>query len=346
MQRETGKRDKNLELVGDLELNVKTIVEYITVTNWSTSFAYIKNAIYDLRNTTSSANVSSESPNSYQISDRLALAVARVLPFFCVDGPKLGLIVQELCSSYLHFRKSYQDTVAFALPPLIMRWIERHPDQFVRLHSLHKRFDGGADTLFDMTQTGNDNGKRKSALYPLQLTLLLLLPDVFEVASNMSETRSTSMLKKVSFLDGLRKALKNGNERAGYCLVALLRVARYFDGSGEAALASFAMDVQNEVKDAIFNQPASGSPDAVFGQDMITGALVSLASLNINGRVAAPINSCMASCAPNKQKIAIVQACSYFAKHPHSLESKTLLGSAIPFMQSHFEVRLGKAWCC
>ncbi|KAM4066974.1 GTPase-activator protein for ras-like GTPase domain-containing protein [Hirsutella rhossiliensis] len=261
-QREMGDSDKSSHLfehAGGLGAYVKTIVEYITATNWSSSFAYVKNVIYSIRTAPSLAD--------------LALVVARALPFFWVDGPKLGLIIQELCSSYLHFRKSCQNAVAAALPLLITRWVDRYPDQFVRLHSLHKKPDGGADTLFDMTQAGTDNGKRKTVLYPLQLTLLLMLPDIFEVASNMSEARSNSMMKKVNFLDGLKKALRNGNERAGYCLIALLRAARHFDSNSESALVSYAMDVQDEVKDVIFGHTVPPSPDApVFDQDMITGA--------------------------------------------------------------------------
>lgn len=327
--------------LGDMDAHVKTIVECITATSWSSSLAYIKNVVYSIRMTSSFADTSSEPPQSSQASEQLAIVLARALPFFWVDGHKLGLIIQELCSSYLHLRKSCQNAVAAALPLLITRWIDRYPTQFVRLHSLHKKLDAGADTLFDMIQTGTDSGKRKTVLYPLQLTLLLLLPDVFEVASSMSEARSSSMVKKVSFLDGLKSALRNGNERAGYCLVALLRAARHFDSNNESALVSYAMDVQDEVKDAILKQAAFSSLDApILDQDMTTGAFVSLAELDIHGCTDSLLKSCIVSTAPSRQKIAVVQACCYFAKQKCATESAALLEIALPFMQSQFEVRL------
>ncbi|PNY29462.1 Pentafunctional AROM polypeptide [Tolypocladium capitatum] len=326
-----------VETLGELDAYIKTVVEYITASSWSSSFTYVRNVVYSIR-TTSFTDASSELSGSSQAAEKLALVFMRLLSFFWVDGPRLGLIIQEICSSYLHFRKPCQNTVAVVVPLLITRWIDRYPNQFVRLHLFHKRLDGGADTLFDMTQTGTDNGKRKGVMYPLQMTLLLLLPDVFEVASNMREAKSNNLVKKVSFLDGFRKALRNGNERAGHCLVALLRAVRHFDVESDSALVSYAMDVQDEVRDAIFTRspPVPSAPN--FHQDIITGAFVSLAHLNLNGCVDTLIKTCISPSAPGKFKIAVVQACSYFAKQTHSARYKDLLDAAVPFMQSQFEV--------
>lgn len=328
-----------VECLGELDAHVKTVVEYITASSWSSSFTYVRNVVYSIR-TTSFADASSELSSSSQAAEKLALVIMRLLSFFWVDGPRLGLIIQEICSSYLHFRKPCQNTVAVVVPLLITRWIDRCPDQFLRLHLLQKRLDGGADTLFDMIQTGIDHGKRKGILYPLQITLLLLLPDVFEVASNMREAKSNSLVKKVSFLDGLRKALRNGNERAGYCLVTLLRAARHFDIESDSALVSYAMDVQDEVRDAIFTQSPPVSSAPYFHQDIITGAFVSLAHLNLDGCVDTLIKTCIAPSAPGRFKIAVVQACSYFARQTHPVKYKDLLDAAVPFMQSQLEVRL------
>ena len=325
------------DCLGELDVHVKTVVEYTTASSWSSSFTYVRNVVYSIR-TTSFADASSELSSSSQAAEKLALVVMRLLSFFWVDGPRLGLIIQEICSSYLHFRKPCQNTVSVIVPLLITRWIDRCPDQFVRLHLLHKRLDGGADTLFDMTQTGIDNGKRKGVLYPLQIALLLLLPDVFEVASNMREAKSNSLVKKVSFLDGLRKALRNGNERAGYCLVTLLRAARHFDVESDSALVSYAMDVQDEVRDAIFSQSLPVSSTPYFHQDIISGAFVSLAHLNLNGCVDTLVKTCIAPSAPDRFKIAVVQACSHFARQTHPIKYKDLLDAAIPFVQSQFEV--------
>ncbi|TDZ23023.1 Neurofibromin [Colletotrichum orbiculare MAFF 240422] len=248
--------------------------------------------------------------------DKAALAVLKILSFFWVDGQKLGLIIQEICSSFLHFRKSFQNTVAVVAPLLIIRWLERYPHEFVQQHTLHKRLDGGADTLFDMTQTVVDNGRKKGMLYPLQTTLLFLLPDVFEVASNLREAKSSSMAKKVGFLDGLRKALRNKNEQAAYSLVSLLRAARHFVAEDDAALVSYAMDVQDEVREAVFRR--SGSTDSsLFDQDLMTAAF-----------------SYLSPSAPQGFKAAVVQGCRYFARQPDAQLYEQLYLATGPFMRT------------
>ncbi|KAM3549189.1 hypothetical protein MY1884_008850 [Beauveria asiatica] len=256
----------------EIDRHVKVIVEFMTVSSWTVTFNYIRTVIHTVRST--AGDYHADVLKSVQQHERGALIVLRLLSFCWVDGSKLGLLIQELCSSYLHFRGAYQNTVAVAMPLLITRWIDKYPDEFVMLHRLHKRLDGGADTLFDMTQTATETGRRRVYLYPLQTTLLFLMPDVFEVASNLREAKGHSVIKKVSFLDSLRKALRNGNEQAGYCLVSLLRVARHFDVESDSALVSYAMDVQDEVRDAIFRPSiVSAAALPVWDQSMITAAL-------------------------------------------------------------------------
>lgn len=190
-----------------------------------------------------------------------------------------------------------------------------------------------------MAQAATDNGRRKGLFYPLQTTLLFLLPDVFEVASNMREAKSSGMVKKVTFLDGLRKASRNRNEQAAYCLVSLLRAARHFDVESDSALVSYALDVQDEVRDAVFRRITS-SEYGFFDQDMMTAAFVSLTHLNLDTSVSGFVDSCIAPGAPNSFKLATVQGCSYFAQQPYALRYHELFDAAIPFMRTQLEVSL------
>ncbi|EGX89201.1 Ras GTPase activator [Cordyceps militaris CM01] len=330
-----GPESLDFQLV-EIDRHVKVIVEYMSVSSWTVTFSYIRSVIHTVRSATGDSHM--DTAKNIQQHDRGALIILRLLSFCWVDGSKLGLLIQELCSSYLHFRGPYQNTVAVAIPLLITRWIDRYPDEFVMLHRLHKRLDGGADTLFDMTQTATETGRRRVYLFPLQTTLLFLMPDVFEVASNLRETKGHSVIKKVSFLDSLRKALRNGNEQAGYCLVSLLRVARHFDVESDSALVSYAMDVQDEVRDAIFRPSlASATALPVWDQSMITAALVSLSYLNLDGCVYNLYGGCVASSAPDGFKLAMIQACCYFAQLPDPEKYKDLFEKSIPLMRKQLE---------
>ncbi|KAG5985336.1 hypothetical protein E4U55_005420 [Claviceps digitariae] len=320
----------------EFDAYIKVIVEFISASNWSAAFEHVKNTIYSIR-TTPFPEGESES-HCRQEGETAALVTLRLLSFFWIDSFKLGLIIQEICSSYLHFRKPYQCAIAVVLPLLIARWIDRFPHEFVRLHSGHKRLDGGCDTLFDMTQTGVDNGRRKAVLYPMQITLLLLLPDVFEVASNLREAKTHNLIKKVSFLNNLRKALRKGNERAAYCLVALLRAARHFEANSDSALLSYAMDVHDEIRDSVLCLSLAGSSAPIFDQDMITVAFVSLAHLDPDGGVETLTKTCVSSSAPSIYKIAVIQACSYFIGQPRAGRYAELHNHALSFIQSEFEI--------
>ncbi|KAG6021606.1 hypothetical protein E4U40_005170 [Claviceps sp. LM458 group G5] len=290
----------------ELDAYIKTTVEFISASNWCAAFEHVKNTIHSTR-TTSFPGDEPEYDRRPE-GEATALTTFRLLSFFWIDRSKLGLVIHEICSSYLHFRKPYQSTIAVVLPLLVTRWIDRCPHEFVQLHSDYEKLDGGVDTLFDMTHTGVDNGRLKAVLYPMQITLLLLLPGVFEVASNLREAKSNNLIKKVSFLNGIRKALRNGNERAAYCLVALLRAARHFEAESDSALVSYAMDIHDEIRDSVFCLSPAGNPTLNLDQDMITAAFVSLAHLDPNGGVETLTNCCISPNAPNTYKIAVIQA--------------------------------------
>jgi len=216
--------------------------------------------------------------------------------------------------------------------------VDRQPSEFMQFHNLHKRLDGGADTLFDMALGAVENGRRKAIFYPLLTSLLFLLPDVFEVASNLREAKTGGLSKKVAFLDALRKALRNRNEHAGYCLVSLLRVARHFDAASDAALVSYAMDVQDEVRDAVFRRYPAGVDAPIFEQDMMTAAFVSLAHLNLDSSVDSLIQTCLVPSAPLNFKTAVIQGCRYFAGQNDPAKYEQLFAAAAPFMRDQLKV--------
>ncbi|KAL2257760.1 hypothetical protein VTK26DRAFT_9213 [Humicola hyalothermophila] len=319
---------------GAIEAHIKLIVEYVTASSWPAAFDFFRNVIYSTRNNMPAPGTSLPNPASPE-EERSALIMLRLVSYFWVDSQKLGLVIQEFCSSFLHFRKSSQNTIAVVLPQLITRWVDRYPAEFVQMHSVHspKRREAAPDTLFDMTLTVGDNARRKALLFPLQMTLLFLQPDVFEVASNMRDSKGSGMAKKVQFLDGLRKTLRNRNEQAAYCMVLLLRVARHFDAESDSALLSYAMDVQDEVKDNVFRRVSPGAEGSLFEQDILTAAFVSLSHLNFETCVESLAVNCLASSSPQSFKIAVIQACAHFARLGSSQQYQPLFTEASAFVQ-------------
>lgn len=331
-----GSRDGNDDLTA-AEPYIKTIAEFVSAANWSASFDYVRSAIRSKRTTASTQSNSSQSLTMSD-DDRSVLVTLKFLPYLWVDAQKLGLVMQELSSTFLHFRRMFQNTVALVAPLLIFKWIERYPWEFVRLHSQRRKLDGGPDTLADMTHSLGDNGRRRSSLYPFQTTLLMLVPEVFEVASNLRDTKGGNMTKRVAFLEGLRKGLRNKNETAGVCLVILLRAARHFPPESEAAFLSFVMDIQDELKDAVFRRHHPVGDGILFEQDLTTAALISLIHLNLNVYVDPLAQICAQTSAPLSFKVAIMQTCAYFARRPNAQDYRRLYVAVAPFIQHMLKV--------
>ncbi|KAI5862275.1 GTPase [Durotheca rogersii] len=331
-----GSRSMGQNDIEDVEPYVKVIIQFITAANWQASFEYARTIIFGIR-ATDTAHVHAGTAPAMSEEERSGLVMVRFLSYTWVDGQKLGFVIQELGSSFLHFRRTYQNSVATVMAILIIRWIEHYPADFVKMHNQHRKLDGGPDTLFDMTNTMSDAAKRRSTLYPLQVALLMLIPDVFEVASNLRDAKTSGMAKKVAFLEGLRKSLRNKNDSAGYCLVSLLRAARHFDENddSDAAIVSYAMDVQDEVRDAVFRRYHPNGDGVLFDQDLTTTAFISLAHLNFD--VESLTQSCLDPSAPISFKIAIIQACSYFARQPNAAEYRRLFTEAAGFIQAQLK---------
>ncbi|TGJ85449.1 hypothetical protein E0Z10_g3290 [Xylaria hypoxylon] len=326
-----GSRDSNDETAAT-EPYIKIIAEFVSAANWPASFDYVKSAIRSKR---AAAPAQTNSTQSLAMSedDRSLLVTLKFLSYLWVDAPKLGLVMQELSSTFLHFRRMYQNTVALVAPLLIFKWIERYPWEFVRLHSQRRKLDGGPDTLADMTHSLGDNGRRRSSLYPFQTTLLMLVPEVFEVASNLRDVKGGNMAKRVAFLEGLRKGLRNKNETAGVCLVILLRAARHFPSDSESAFLSYVMDIQDELKDAVFRRHHPVGDGILFEQDLTTAALISLIHLNPDVYVDSLAQVCAHTSAPLPFKVAIMQTCSYFARRPDPQDYRRLYVAVAGFIQ-------------
>ncbi|TAQ89305.1 hypothetical protein B7494_g2379 [Chlorociboria aeruginascens] len=303
-----------------IESYSRTILEYISCSNWSRVLEYLRQALRGLR-------------GNPALDDTSALVTIRLISCFWVDSRKLTNIIQELCGSFLHLRKAFQTTVAIALPLLITRWLERNPEEFIELHTMHKRLDGGADTLFDMAQTMIDSSRRRSLLFLFQTSLLFLLPDVFEVASNMRDAKSSNISKKVQFLEMLRKALRSRNESAIYCLVAILRVARHFPLNSDAALLSYALDVQDEIREAVFRKSAAGVEISPVDRGLITATFVSLVHLNFESAVETLTPSCLTQKSSPDFQIAAISACTHFTKQPNSSDYAPLYDKVMGFVQ-------------
>lgn len=64
--------------------------------------------------------------------------------------------------------------MANVLRKAIWNWIEVFPAEFVTLYQCQKRFEGGAEIIFDYCNNlADNNARRKAVFWPLQTMLLI-----------------------------------------------------------------------------------------------------------------------------------------------------------------------------
>lgn len=350
--------------IAEAENHVRLVVEYLTASSWPKAFEYFRSVLQRVRTTTPVQPMPSSPATTEE--DKVGLVILRISTYFWVDRQGLTQIFHELASCFLHLRRPFQNTFSLSAPMLVTRWIARYPHEFEQLHTEHLRLDGAPDTLFDMTLTIGENMRRRGALYPLQTGLLFLMPDVFEVASGMREARGGSLAKKSAFLEGMRKMMRNRIDQALACHISLLYVARYFQAESDAALLSYAFDIQAEVRDTVFRRPPAGSSPSGNGgitgggigggggtstsgsetgiveagrqdQDLITAAFISVIYLSFDLANDPLPSNCLAASAPLPWKIAVIQACTYFSRLENSQDFAPLFAAASAFVQ--FQIR-------
>ncbi|CAG8526331.1 12565_t:CDS:2 [Rhizophagus irregularis] len=227
------------EIINDIYRNAGRVIFYISASNWNVVFSRIRNRIGYLTST------NDEWPETSEL---------KLLECSDLNSKRLSMVLQELCSSFLHLKRSAQTMMANVLRKAIWNWIEVFPAEFVTLCQEQKRLEGGAEILFDYCSSlAESNPKKKSVFWPLQTMLLILCPDILFNAS-MSDV-SNSMSKKVAFLDSLKQSLRRSKlaEVAAVCYVDICKASTYVAKSDSSALLQIVPDIENDLKVRFLN---------------------------------------------------------------------------------------------
>ncbi|KAK6527837.1 Ras GTPase activating protein ira2 [Orbilia ellipsospora] len=249
--------------VSDLDKAVYSIMEFLSASNWPLVFQTLQRVLKQLR---------------HAGSDEFDANGIQLLAHVWINSKQLSQILSDIYAAFYHIKKPHQQLIAQLLPDTILKWIDTHPQEFINLHLSQRRLEGGADVLFDIVNNMADSGKKKAIFWPMQTALLLLIPEVF-LASMLGETNRNVNAKRVLFLENLKKTLRQRfADIAALCLVTICRAASYFDTNSEIAILSFALDVQNDMKEEIFKRKFD--EDTALDRDIMVKAFVSLCHLS------------------------------------------------------------------
>ncbi|KAF9922254.1 Ras GTPase activating protein ira2 [Linnemannia zychae] len=236
-QSQPGSNLQEAELSQEIYKTAGKILFYISASNWPIVFARLKARIQHLSTTN---------------DDWPETAELKLLETASLNQRRLGQVLTELRSSFLHLKRSAQTVMGQVLHKAIWNWIETFPSEFVHLCQTQKRMEGEPHILFDICHSIATDNKRRIHFWPLQTMLLILCPDILLNAMNDDDRSNQS--KKAQFLAALKKSLRNKSlmEISGLCYVDICKASTYVSKNDTSALRHLVPEIENELKELLF----------------------------------------------------------------------------------------------
>ncbi|XP_070761776.1 neurofibromin isoform X4 [Enoplosus armatus] len=181
-----------------------------------------------------------------------------LMQYINVDCSKLKRLLQETVLKFRALKKPAQLAVINSLEKAFWNWVENYPDEFTMLYQRPQAdMAEAAEKLFDLVDSFAESAKRKAAVWPLQIILLILCPEITHTISK--DTVEDSKANKKLFLDSLRKALagqgssKQLTESAAIACVKLCKASTYINWEDHSTIFLLVQSIVMDLKALLFN---------------------------------------------------------------------------------------------
>jgi hypothetical protein len=166
----------------------------------------------------------------------------------------------------LHLPRQAQSTIAVALYPALLSFLEFCPNDFVELYRTNTRLEGDLSSMFDICYgiVGDSNTlttKKAGDFWPFMSMLLAFCPDLVSklVDADVKEGRAAvpgSMVKKVAFIETLQTSIysnKHGNA-ARQAALDLLHLASLLSPTiPHSSLDGLVFELATDLQDQLLN---------------------------------------------------------------------------------------------
>ncbi|KAM9468706.1 neurofibromin isoform 3-T4 [Clarias gariepinus] len=181
-----------------------------------------------------------------------------LIQYINVDCSKLKRLLQETVLKFKALKKPAQLAVINSLEKAFWNWVEFYPDEFTMLYQRPQAdMAVSAEKLFDLVDSFAESAKRKAAVWPLQIILLILCPEITQSISK--EVVEDSKANKKLFLESLRKALaghsssKQLTESAAIACVKLSKACTYINWEDHSVIFLLVQSIVMDLKALLFN---------------------------------------------------------------------------------------------
>ncbi|KAG8587295.1 hypothetical protein GDO81_005630 [Engystomops pustulosus] len=211
-----------------------------------------------------------------------------LIQYINVDCAKLKRLLQETVFKFKSLKKVAQLAVINSLEKAFWNWVENYPDEFTKLYQRPQTdMADCAEKLFDLVDSFAESNKRKVAVWPLQIILLVLCPEIIQDISK--EVVEENRMNKKLFLENLRKALtghgvgKPLTESAAIACVKLCKASTYVNWEDNSVIFHLVQSLVIDLKNLLFNpsKPFSrGAGNQNADVDLMIDCLVSCFRIN------------------------------------------------------------------
>uniref|UniRef100_A0A8C7K103 Neurofibromin n=1 Tax=Oncorhynchus kisutch TaxID=8019 RepID=A0A8C7K103_ONCKI len=237
-----------------------------------------------------------------------------LMQYINVDCSKLKRLLQETVLKFKALKKPAQHAVINSLEKAFWNWVENYPDEFTMLYQRPQTdMADAAERLFDLVDSFAESAKRKAAVWPLQIILLILCPEITHIISR--EVVEESKANKKLFLESLRKALagqggsKQLTESAAIACVKLCKASTYINREDHSGIFLLVQSIVVDLKDLLFNptKPFSrGAGSQNADVDLMIDCFVSCFRINPHNNQHFKV--CLASASPSTFHFVLVNS--------------------------------------
>ncbi|XP_051717330.1 neurofibromin isoform X2 [Ctenopharyngodon idella] len=227
-----------------------------------------------------------------------------LIQYINVDCSKLKRLLQETVLKFKSLKKPAQLAVISSLEKAFWNWVEHYPDEFTMLYQRPQAdMADCAERLFDLVDSFAESAKRKAAVWPLQIILLILCPEITQ--SITKEVGGEEKANKKSFVESLRKALAQHSgsrqltESAAVACVKLCKACTYINWEDNSVIFLLVQSIVMDLKGLLFNptKPFSrGAGCQSADVDLMIDCFVSC--YRVNPRNNQHFKVCLASTSP------------------------------------------------
>ncbi|XP_035709221.1 neurofibromin isoform X4 [Folsomia candida] len=236
-----------------------------------------------------------------------------------LDLQRLNKLLNETVLKFKSLKKGAHVILMTSLERAIWNWMDTYPQEFAELQKKPcEDLAKCCESLFELLDNFAENNKRRAAVWPLEIMLLVLSPKILEeiVNADAGAPCSPRHNKKKQFIDSLKKALlphsssKQLTEAAAVTCVKLCKVSTYINIlDRNNVIFLLVQSVFNDLKLLLFNpcKPFSrGQNFATLDVELMIDCFISCFRINPHNNE--PLKVCLNPNSPSVYHFVLVSS--------------------------------------